>query len=110
MPLARALARIETSLPPQDAAAFLSAMRLNAPRYLDAAQRLREARREVGRQIAAEPFDEAAVKQALVAWQAAWNGFIDDFSGPLVDALAQISTEGRRKLIAERRAAGSGVP
>ncbi|HTU56081.1 MAG TPA: periplasmic heavy metal sensor [Acetobacteraceae bacterium] len=108
-PLARALARAEATLPPRDAAAFGAVIRRDAPRYEAAALRLREARRELGLQIAAEPFNQDGVRQALATWRTTWNSFFDDFSGTLVEALAQVSPQGRRKLVAERQAARDGL-
>ena len=32
------------------------------------------------------------------------NRFFDDFANPLIEALSQVSPEGGRKLVAERRA------
>lgn len=101
--LARALANAEAKLPPQDAAAFGAVMRRDAPHFAEAGQRLAEARQDLARQIGAEQFDQAGVKQALAAWRGAWGHFIEDFGGALIEALAQVSSEGRRKLVAERR-------
>jgi len=102
--VARALANAEASLPPQDAAAFDAAIRGGAPRYAQAARRLLDARRALGQEITAEPFSPEGVQQALASWRTAWNGFFDAFSGTLVDALAKVSADGRRKLIADREA------
>jgi ABC-type sulfate transport system permease component len=108
-PLARALAHAEAALPPRDAAAFAAVIRRDAPRYEAAARQLGEARRAVQRQVVAEPFDPVAARQALAGWETAWVRFFDDFSGTLVEALAQVSPQGRRKLVAERRAARGDV-
>lgn len=102
-PLARALARAEASLPPRDAAAFGAAMHKGAPRFAEAQKRLTEARMALEQEIAAEPFDPAATRQALAAFRTAWDRFFEDFSDPLVDGLTPLSAEGRRKLIAERQ-------
>lgn len=103
-PLAAAFERAQAVLSPQDAAAFRATLVRDRPRYLPAALRVAEARRELGRQLTAEPFDPRAASQALAAWRASWNDFVNDFSGPLVDALAAISPQGRQRLVAERRA------
>lgn len=108
-PVMRALASAEASLSPSDAAAFRQVMKTDAPRFEDAARQLAAARRAVGRQIAAEQFDADAVHQALVHWQKALNNFFDAFSDPLVEALAKVSPEGRRRLIAERQAVRAGT-
>lgn len=103
-PMARALERTQAILSPQDAAAFRAVLVRDRSRYLQSALRVAAARRELGRQVAADPFDPRAASQALAAWSASWNGFVSDFSGPLIDALAAISPDGRHRLVAERRA------
>ncbi|HUB16133.1 MAG TPA: periplasmic heavy metal sensor [Acetobacteraceae bacterium] len=102
-PLMRALARAEASLPPRDAAAFGTVIKRNAPQYVPSLRQLTAARRALQDDIVAQHYDPAAVEQALSAWQGAWNRFFGDFDHTLVDALAQVSPEGRRKLIATRR-------
>ncbi|MGB6486299.1 MAG: hypothetical protein WBE91_05395 [Steroidobacteraceae bacterium] len=70
----------------------------------DAADLLaRSARRALARQIAAAPFDPRATSQALAAWRTSWDRFVGDLSGPLIDALASISPQGRRRLVDARR-------
>lgn len=103
-PMTRALERAQDILTPQDAATFRAVLERDQPRYAQAARRVAEARRALERQIAAEPFDPQAASRALAAWRASWNGFVDDFSGPLVDALAAISPAGRSRLVTARRA------
>jgi uncharacterized membrane protein len=102
-PLIGALARAEAVLPPKDAAIFDAAIKRNAPHYADDWQQLRLARRNLRRLVAADDFDQQQVRQAFTTWQQAWNRFFNDFSGTLVEALAQVSPEGRRKLVTERR-------
>jgi hypothetical protein len=51
-----------------------------------------------------------AAKQALATWQASWNRFVDSFAPTLIDALAQITPEGRQRLVAQRRESEAGVP
>jgi uncharacterized membrane protein len=101
MPLARALARAEQVLSPQDAAAFGAVFRREAPRLTSSNQHLREARQELERQIVADPFNPTATRQALQATQVALNHYLDDIGAPLVEALGQVSPQGRRKLIME---------
>jgi uncharacterized membrane protein len=103
-PLARALANAEAILPPEDAAKFGAVLRRDAPSFMDAAQKLRDARQELNRELGADPFDKDGARLALAAWQVAWDQFLSDFRGPLMDALAQVSADGRRKLIAARNA------
>lgn len=109
-PLAGALARAEAILPSQDAAAFGAVIKRDAPHYAEDWRQLRAARRELRRKITAEDFNQEQVRQALATWQTAWGRFFGDFSGTLIEALAQVSPEGRRKLVAERRAARGEPP
>jgi uncharacterized membrane protein len=101
-PLARALARAEELLPPQDAAAFRGVIQRDSAHYAEDWRQFLAARDQLERRIAAEPFDREAVRQGFDTWQAAWRRFFDDFSNTLVEALAQVSPEGRRKLVAGR--------
>ncbi|HTV96317.1 MAG TPA: periplasmic heavy metal sensor [Steroidobacteraceae bacterium] len=103
--LARALANAEASLPPSDAAKFRDVMTRGAPLYAQSAKQLAEARAALQRQIVAEPFDRQAVRSAFLAWQQSWNRLLDNAGDTLIEALAQVSPEGRRKLIAQRQAA-----
>jgi Heavy-metal resistance len=96
--LDRALANAEATLSPKDAAAFAMVLHGDAPRYVAAAQ-----------QITAGVFTPAAVRQALAVWRAAWDRFLDEFSGPLIDAMAQLSPQGRRQLIAAGRSARPAI-
>lgn len=105
LPLARGLANAEARLSRRDAAAIDSVFRRDEPRYVDAARDLVKARRALERQVIAQPFDRQATQRALAAWQASWNRFVSDFGGTLIDGLAQVSPEGRRKLVADRRRA-----
>lgn len=110
MPLARALLRIEAILPAADAAAFSQVIRSDAPHLTASVVQLRQARQALDRQIQAEPFDPAAARQALSATQAAWNRFLDDFGPTLIDALAQVSPQGRRRLISETQFGARTAP
>lgn len=100
--LDRTLAKAEKNLPPQEARAFGDVLRRDAPHYQAALQQLTKARQELKRQITAEQFDKEGVRQALAAWLTTWNSLAHDFSNTLVEALAQVSPEGRNKLVAER--------
>jgi uncharacterized membrane protein len=102
-PLARALANVDVSLSAREAATFRAAMLSDESHFADAAKQLVRARLELEKQIGAEPFDQAATKQALAAWRASWNRFMDDFDDPLVHALGQISPDGRHRLVVQRR-------
>lgn len=101
MPLARALARAEQVLPRQDAIAFGAVMARDLPHFAKSIRELRESRHNLDRQIVAEHFDPVAARQALTGTQTAWSHFLADFGDTLIDALGQVSPEGRRKLISE---------
>ena len=102
-PLAQVLADVEATLSARDGAAFKAAILADQPRFAEAAKKSAQARVELGRQITAVPFDPKATQRALEAWQASWNAFMTDFDEPLVHALAQVSPEGRQKLVLQHR-------
>jgi uncharacterized membrane protein len=102
-PLARILWNIEANLNERDAAAFRSVMQRESPQLAASAKQLTEARHELKRQLAADPYDKDAAKKALAAWRASVNQFLDSFGDTLIDALAEVSPEGRRKVVANGR-------
>ena len=104
-PCARALAQAEANLPRRDAAAFGETMRREAPHDADAARQLMNARTDLELQIGADRYNPAAVQQALTAWHLQWDHLLDTAGPVLVDALAHVSPNGRRSLIAERNRA-----
>lgn len=104
-PMMRQLARIESVLPARDAAEFRSVIERDKPKFSEAAQQLVAARRALRRQVAADPFDPQAAREALAAYRTSWNRFVGDFSGPLIDALSHVSAQGRRRLVAAQRRA-----
>ena len=106
--LARALTNAEASLSPADAATFGAVMKGNASRFAQEAQQLASARTALEQRIETEPYDKETVHKAFLNWQACWNHFMDGFDEPLIEALSQISPEGRRNLIAQRRQARRG--
>ena len=103
-PLARALERTQAVLSAKDAATFRAVLERDEPRYGQAAIQVALARGALEREIAAEPFDPRAASRALALWRTSWSGFVDDFSGPLIEALAAISAQGRSRLVIARRA------
>jgi uncharacterized membrane protein len=100
---ARTLANVEASLSPSDAASFGSVIRGNRARFIGSMSELVQARDRLAKQIVSEPFDPAAVKRDLAAWRQSWNHFLDDFDDTLVEALAKISPDGRRRLVEDRK-------
>jgi len=108
--VARALANAEASLSKSDATRFEAVMRRDESRYTQAAQQLAQARAEFERRVTADPFDKESTSQAFQHWQESWNNLINTLKSPLIDALAEVSPEGREKVIEQRRhakAAGS---
>jgi uncharacterized membrane protein len=103
-PLARALANAYSVLDQRDAAAFRAVMQRDEPRLGEAAAQIAQTRKDLQRALTAEPFDKEAARRALVAWRASGGHFLDNFGDTLIDALAQVSPEGRRKLVDGRRA------
>jgi hypothetical protein len=57
-----------------------------------------------------EPYNADTVRQAFANWQTSWNKFLDAAAGTLVEALGQVSPEGRQRLVAERKKARVRVP
>jgi uncharacterized membrane protein len=110
MSLARALSNAEATLSPPDAAKFDKVMRQQAPQFADSALQLAKARNELERQITADPFDSRSAKLAYHDWTEKLDKFDHAIGDTLVDALAQVSPEGRRKLIAFRFQAERTTP
>src|SRR6185437_3653581 len=63
--LPRILANAQASLSAPDAATFGTVMRRDAPRYLESARQLVQARAALEHQITAQPFDAVAAKEAF---------------------------------------------
>ena len=105
-PLARILAVAEASLPASDARSFRQTLLKEEPRYAQAVMKVTEARQEMLKQVSADPYDPVATLTALSAMQGAWTEFMDAIGGPLVDAIGQISPEGRRTMVADQKAKG----
>ena len=105
-PLARNLAVAEATLPASDARSFRETLLKEEPRYARAVRKVTEARQEMLKQMSADPYDPVATLAALSATQSAWTEFMDAIGGPLVDAIGQISPEGRRTVVADQKAKG----
>ena len=107
--LPRILANAQESLAAPDAAAFGAIMRRDAPRYLESARKLAEARNALERQIVADPYDTVATQRSFAVWQASATQFLSDISDPLIEALGHVSPEGRQKLVASRHRSQQGL-
>lgn len=104
-PLARILAAAEATLSPSDAKLFRQTLLKEEPRYAQAVKKLTQARQEMLKQISADPYDPVATLTALSTMQSAWTEFMDAIGGPLVDAIGEVSVEGRRKAVANQKQA-----
>lgn len=105
-PLVRILAVAEATLPPSDAKLFRQTLLRDEPRYAQAVKRLTQARQELLKQISADPYDPVTTLTALSAMQSAWTDFMDSIGRPLVDAIGEISQEGRRKVVTDQKEKG----
>lgn len=99
----RVLHQMTSRLDRQDAEAFRSVLHSQAPRFMAARQALEAAHAETDRELMAKEFDPAALRVALAHWQKSWDAFMAPMSDTLVDAIAHLSPEGRRRL-------ASGMP
>ncbi|WP_300154162.1 periplasmic heavy metal sensor [Solidesulfovibrio sp.] len=107
---ARLLARVEATLAPPEAAAFKAVLSRDEPKFKEARKRLAAARTQLLREITADPYSKEGMATALRDWKTAWDGFAGAFAGTLVEALAQVSPEGRAKLVAEHWQRRFGIP
>ena len=103
--VALAISNAEASLSKADATRFAAVMQRDEPRYMRAAQQVAKDRVEYERLVIAEPFDKDAADQAFRRWQVSWTNLMDTLRTPIIDALAEVSPEGRQKLIEQRRRA-----
>jgi uncharacterized membrane protein len=92
------LAAIEAKLSAEDARAFDQAIRPNTAEYIEALERVLQARRRVDDVLAAEPYSAASLQAAIDAWREDWQTFVLGFSHSFVHALTEISPAGRRQL------------
>ncbi|MHB8813315.1 MAG: periplasmic heavy metal sensor [Steroidobacteraceae bacterium] len=102
--VAHIVADARAELSTDDFAAFDAVIHRDGPQVAEEAQRVSAARGVLESRIEAEPFDPAATRQAYDAWHESADRFLDQFRDTLVDALAQVSPQGRRRLIAHTRA------
>jgi uncharacterized membrane protein len=91
------MGRMIEALPADDAARMRAALERARPQQMVARDRVSVAQREVSAAIARNPYDEAAVRRALAAWQESWQGLIAEFNGELITALGTVSDEGRAR-------------
>lgn len=90
--------RMARALPPDDAARFRSTLAHERPWYDLARRQMDEARAQLSRAIAQQPYDEAAVRGRMQDWQARWIETSSRFGDSLLTAIAGLSPEGRTRL------------
>ncbi len=96
--LAGAAERMARDLPPTDAAQFRATLDRERPWFDAARHRMAEARAELARSIAQNPYDENAVHERMAAYQARWAETSGRFGDSLLTAIGTLSPAGRAKL------------
>ncbi len=96
--LAGAAERMARDLPPADAVRFRATLDRERPWYDMARRRMAEARADLARSIAQNPYDKAVVHERMVAYQARWAETSGRFGESLLTAIGTLSPEGRTKL------------
>ncbi len=96
--LAGAAERMARDLPTADAARFRAALDHERPWYDTARHRMAEARADLSRSIAQNPYDEAAVRERILTFQARWAETSSRFGDSLLTAIGTLSPEGRARL------------
>ncbi len=93
-----AIDRMARDLAPADGERFRAVMAAARPQHALARGRMEAARDAMSRAIGQAPYDEAAVRQAMLAWQSAWLEWSRGFGATMLTALADLSPDGRRQL------------
>lgn len=98
--------RMARGLPPDDAARFRTVLDHERPWYDMARRRMAEARADLSASIAQNPYDEAAVRERMMAFQARLAETSGRFNESLLVAIGTLSPEGRAKLADAQRHPG----
>jgi uncharacterized membrane protein len=104
--LAGAAERMARDLPTADAARFRATLDRERPWYEIARRRMAEARADMARSIGQNPYDEAAVRERMLIFQARWAETSGRFGESLLTAIGTLSPEGRAKLAETAQASG----
>ena len=96
--LAGAAERMARDLPPADAARFRAVLDRDKPWFDTARHRMADARADLARSIAQNPYDQNAVHERMEAYQARWAETSGRFGNSLLAAIGTLSPEGRAKL------------
>ncbi|MBO1325747.1 periplasmic heavy metal sensor [Acetobacter sp. TBRC 12305] len=100
---------VGSRLSPADAQIFQTMMQQEGSRYTQAREELMSAQDDLNRLLLDPNFDAGAVHAAMLRRQAAWDSFVGGFNNALVDAMNQMTPQGRRSvahLISHRRPHG----
>lgn len=90
--------RMARSLPSGDAERFRAMLAHERPWYDLARRNMDDSREQLSRAIAQQPYDEAAVRGRMQAWQARWIETSNRFGDSLLSAIGALSPEGRIRL------------
>ena len=93
-----ALEHMARDLPPHDAARLRATLDRERPWFDMAKRGMGEARADLARSIAREPYDEAAIRRRMDAFQALRAETAARFGESLLAAIGTLSPEGRAKL------------
>lgn len=104
--LAGAAERMARDLPAADAARFRATLDRERPWYDIARRRMAEARADLSHSIAQSPYDEAAVRERMLIYQARWAETSGRFGESLLTAIGTLSPEGRARLAETTQASG----
>lgn len=104
--LAGAAERMARDLPAADATRFRATLDREKPWYDMARRRMAEARADLSRSIAQNPYDEAAVRERMLVFQARWAETTGRFGESLLAAIGTLSPEGRVRLAQTAQASG----
>ena len=99
----RMVARIEASLPEADRPRFHAVLVADRDRYAGALAAMRAASAEVDAVMRREPYDAAALRNAMAAWSERWVAFNAAFTETLVHAMGEVSPQGRAQVAARRQ-------
>jgi uncharacterized membrane protein len=96
--IAQRMDRIIRILPPDDAKVMRAVLRADAKQLVAAEAQVRLSQETVRSRLRAEPFDPAAVRQALAETSAAHDHFLELVHNVIASATTQMSPAGRETL------------
>lgn len=90
--------RIAKSLSDEDHEKFIGVVEPHYEEIDVARARMEAARAAMLRAIGRTPYDPETLRTAMRAWQVAWKAWSDDFGGAFLEAVGEISPDGRQRL------------